>query len=119
MILSFWTNRFGQTVQTQIILLQGAVSSGSTLFAVSSASFGHITTCSNFRVITATFLGVGICKIFTVVNGMHQRLIVIPGSHSLSHPCIKQPSPSTADAALSKQHHSHENLKIIIFDPIT
>ena len=39
MILSFWTDIPGQTVQTQI----GAVWSGSTLFAIPSASFGLIT----------------------------------------------------------------------------
>ena len=63
MILSFWTDMPGQTVQTQIRLLleeeqsdqsdqsadpdqtapRGAVWSGSTMFAIPSASFGHIT----------------------------------------------------------------------------
>ena len=57
MILSFWTDRAGQTVQTQIRLLLG-----STLFAILSASFGRITStvkplCSNFRFITANFRG--------------------------------------------------------------
>ena len=54
MILSFRTDRPGQTVQTQIRLLledsadpdqtapRGAVWSGSTLFAIPSASFGLI-----------------------------------------------------------------------------
>ena len=41
MFLSFRTDRPGQTVQTQIRLLQ-AVWSGSTRFAISSASFGCI-----------------------------------------------------------------------------
>ena len=40
MFLSFWTDRSGQTVQTQI---REAVWSGSTLFAIPSASFGLIT----------------------------------------------------------------------------
>ena len=40
MILSFRTDMPGQTVQTQIRLLLGAVWSGSTLFAIPSASFG-------------------------------------------------------------------------------
>ena len=49
MILSFGTGRPGQTVQT-------APRSGSTLFAISSASFGRITPpCSTFRLITANF----------------------------------------------------------------
>ena len=49
MILSFQTDMPGQTVQTQIRLLleeqsdQGAVWSGSTLFAILSALFGLIT----------------------------------------------------------------------------
>ena len=43
MILSFRTDTPGQTVQTQIRLLLGAVWSGSTLFAIPSASFGCIT----------------------------------------------------------------------------
>ena len=46
MILSFRTDMSGQTVQTQIRLLlkaKGAVWSGSTLFAIPSASFGLIT----------------------------------------------------------------------------
>ena len=43
MILSFRTDMPGQTVQTQIRLLQGAVWSESTLFAIPSASFGLIT----------------------------------------------------------------------------
>ena len=51
MILSFRTDRPGHTVQTQIRLLEeqsdqtapgGAVWSGSTLFAIPSASFGLI-----------------------------------------------------------------------------
>ena len=49
----------------------GAVWSGSTLFAIPSASFGRINsmvkpTCSNFRVITANFLGVRIFRIIMV-----------------------------------------------------
>ena len=40
MILSFWTDRFEQKVQTQI---RGAVWSGFTLFAILSASFELIT----------------------------------------------------------------------------
>ena len=54
MILSFWTDMPGQTVQTRIRLLAnsvdpdqtapwGAVWSGSTLFAIQFASFGLIT----------------------------------------------------------------------------
>ena len=44
MILSFRTDRSEQTVQTQIRLSpRGAVWSGSTLFAILSASFGLIT----------------------------------------------------------------------------
>ena len=42
MILSFRTDMPGQIVQSHIRLL-GAVWSGSTLFAIPSASFGHIT----------------------------------------------------------------------------
>ena len=42
MILSFWTDMSGQTVQTQIRQLVQAVWSGSTLFAIPSASFGAI-----------------------------------------------------------------------------
>ena len=42
MFLSFWTDRSRQTVQTQITL-RGAIWSGSTLFAIQSASFGLIT----------------------------------------------------------------------------
>ena len=41
MFLSFWTDRSGQTVQIQISVL--LVWSGSTLFAIPSASFGCIT----------------------------------------------------------------------------
>ena len=43
MILSFRTDRSEQTVQTQI----RAVWSGSTLFAIASASFGIITLCKS------------------------------------------------------------------------
>ena len=43
MFLRFRTDRSGQTMQTQIRLLLGAVWSGSTLFAMPSASFGCIT----------------------------------------------------------------------------
>ena len=43
MFLSFRTVRSGQTVQTQIRLLLGAVWSGSTPFAIPSSSFGCIT----------------------------------------------------------------------------
>ena len=42
MILSFWTDMPGQTVQTQIRLEEQS-GSGSTLFAIPSASFGLIT----------------------------------------------------------------------------
>ena len=51
---------------------RGAVWSGSTLFAIPAASFGCITlrkpSCSNFRVITANFLGVWIFKSLTVLS---------------------------------------------------
>ena len=43
MTLSFRTDMPGQTVQTLIRLLVGAVWSGSALFAILSASFKHIT----------------------------------------------------------------------------
>ena len=59
MILSFRTDRPGQTVQTW-----------STLFAIPSASFGLITLwphSSNFWVITTNFLGVRIFRKFTVI----------------------------------------------------
>ena len=67
MILSFRTDKPGQTGQTQIRLL-----SGSTLFAILSASFVLITLMvephsSNFRVITTNFLGVRICRKITVI----------------------------------------------------
>ena len=57
MILNFQTDRSGQTVQTQIRLF---LWSGSTLFAIPSASFRSINSmvkrrCSNFGVITANF----------------------------------------------------------------
>ena len=62
MILSFRTDMPGQTVQTR---------SGSTLFAIPSASFWtHYSMVephsSNFRVITTNFLGVRIFRKFTV-----------------------------------------------------
>ena len=50
----------------------GAVWSGSTLFAIPSASFGHITVSvenpyeSNLRIITVSFLGVQIFRSFMV-----------------------------------------------------
>ena len=67
MILSFWSDRSGQTVQTQTRLLR----SRSTLFAIQPATFGCITPwlmppCSNFRVITADVSGVCILRSFTV-----------------------------------------------------
>ena len=44
MILSFWTDTPGQTVQTQIrLLLEEQSDQGPTLFAIPSASFGLIT----------------------------------------------------------------------------
>ena len=50
MVLSFWTDMPGQTVQTQIRLLPtGAVWSGSTLFAIPSALFGLITLWPQFK----------------------------------------------------------------------
>ena len=73
MILNFQTDMPGQIVQTQIRLLLGAVWSGSTLFAISGCIFWvHYSSvkpsCSNFRVITANFLGVRIFRIFTVTE---------------------------------------------------
>ena len=50
MILSFRTDMPGQTVQNKIRLLQGAVWSGSTLFAILSASFGLITLWQSHKV---------------------------------------------------------------------
>ena len=69
MILSFQTGRSGQTADQTAP--RGAVWSGSTLFAIQAASFGCITlkvkpSCSNFRVLTANFLGVRIFRIFMV-----------------------------------------------------
>ena len=78
MILSFWTDMPGQTVQTQIRLLR-AVWSGSTLFAILSASFVCIVWIHysmvelhslNFRVITTNILGVRIFRNFMVVTAI-------------------------------------------------
>ena len=73
MILSFRTDTPGQTVQSQISSSRGAVWSGSTLFAILSASFGLNYSMvephrSNFRVITMNFLGVRTFRKFTVLN---------------------------------------------------
>ena len=70
MILSFRTGRSGQTVQTQIRLLLGAVWSASTLFEIPSIFWSHYSTlkppCSNVRVITANFSSVWNFRIFIV-----------------------------------------------------
>ena len=69
MILNFLTSRTWQTVQTQNRLL--LVWSGSTIFAIPSALFGHFFSmerplCLNFAVITANILGVLKFRTFTV-----------------------------------------------------
>ena len=69
MFLSFQTDRSRQTVQTQI---RGAVWSGSTLFAIPSASFGCITQRQailfNFQGDYCKRSGVGNFRIFPVIK---------------------------------------------------
>ena len=78
MILSFRTDRPGQTVETQIRLL---VWSGSTLFAIPSSSFGHITQvkppCSTFRVITAN---VWVSELFEILHSIIYSLSFVWGT---------------------------------------
>ena len=66
MFLKFRTNRSGQTVQTQ----RGAIWSGSTLFAIPSASFGRVTLwkihISHFRIITVRYISSGWCPTATL-----------------------------------------------------
>ena len=76
--LSFRTDRSGQTVQTQIrLLLESslirvyAVCNSGCIFWVHYSSIKP--SCSNFRVITANFLGVRIFRIFTVVYWVCQN----------------------------------------------
>ena len=70
-ILSFRTDRSGQTVQTQIRLLleeqsdQGIHCLQFQLHLLGTLLFGK-PSCLNFRMITANFLGVQIFRIFTV-----------------------------------------------------
>ena len=76
MILSFWTDRPGQTVQTQIrLLLEEQASQGLhclpfRLHRLDSLLYGRAHS-SNFRVITTLFLGVRIFRKFTVIS--HRR----------------------------------------------
>ena len=67
MILSFRTDRSGQIVQTQIRLQsdQGLHCLQFWLHLLSALSLAK-PSCSNFRLITANFLGVRIFRIFTV-----------------------------------------------------
>ena len=71
MILSFRTERSGQTMQTPIRLLPEKQSDKGLhcllfrLHRLGAALFGN-PSCSNFRVITANILGVRIFRIFTV-----------------------------------------------------
>ena len=68
-ILSFRTDTSGQTVQTH----QEEQSDQDSLFANPSASFGRIALnvkppCSIFRVTTANFSGVQICRTYSMKN---------------------------------------------------
>ena len=73
MFLSFRTDRFGQTAQTQIRLLLGAVWSGSTLFAISSASFGCISVRKSHLVQLLMWLQqIFVCPKFKGFNGNSQ-----------------------------------------------
>ena len=71
MVLSFRTDRSGQTVQTQIrLLLEEQSDQGLHYFKSGCIFWVHYSSvkqsCSNFRVITANFLGVRIVRKFTV-----------------------------------------------------
>ena len=63
MILSFWTDMHGQTVQTQIRLLIRVC----IVWTHYSMVETHIL---NFRVITTNFFGVQIFRKFTVISGV-------------------------------------------------
>ena len=90
-----------QTVCTQIRLLLekqslGAVWSGSTLFAIPSASFGRISPKKNpclskFWIITFIFSGVRIFRNFTVIESRHEKTCLMPytnnkGADQPAHP---------------------------------
>ena len=73
MILSFRTDRSGQTVQTQIrLLLEEQSDQGLHCLQFRLYLLVHYSSvkpsCSNFRVIAANFLGFRIFKIFTVYH---------------------------------------------------
>ena len=79
MILSFQTDRSGQTAQTQIRLLleepsdQGRHCLLFHLHLVDALLYGKATVCLNFRVITANFSSVRSFRIFTVFDAQNEH----------------------------------------------
>ena len=80
MILSFQTDRSGQTVQTQINLIRVyTVCNSGCIFCVHYSLVKP--SCSNFRVIAANFWGVRVFRNFTVVflkTGKNPMLVQFP-----------------------------------------